>query len=138
MPARMSGDSTVPPAEPGGPRDDGPVRIAEHDPGAHADQLVDEEEPRLEHLLEDQHHPLALGGGHHGDRHRVGREGRPGAVLELGHVAAEVGADPAFLLGIDDQRGAVEPRPDAEALEAEQRAAQVVGADAFDRELRRW
>src|ERR1043166_163119 len=32
--------------------DDGAVRIAEHDPGSHPDQLVHEEEPGLEHLLE--------------------------------------------------------------------------------------
>src|SRR4051812_43964136 len=37
-----------------GAGDDGPVRIAEHDAGAHADQLVHEEKPRLEHLLEHQ------------------------------------------------------------------------------------
>ena len=60
MPARMSGDSTDAALERRRPGDDGAVRIAEHDPGAHADQLVHEEQPRLEHLLEHQQHAGAL------------------------------------------------------------------------------
>src|SRR5690349_24451044 len=44
-------------------RDDRAMGIAEDDPGTHPDQLVDEVEPRLEHLLEDQDHPGALGRG---------------------------------------------------------------------------
>src|SRR5439155_14626981 len=35
-------------------RDDRSVRVAEDDPRAHADQLVDEEQATLEHLLEDE------------------------------------------------------------------------------------
>ncbi len=40
--------------------DDGAVRVAEDDPGAHADELVDEEEAALEHLLEDEHRAVRL------------------------------------------------------------------------------
>ena len=40
--------------------DDRAVRVAEDDPRAHRDELVDEEEPVLEHLLEDQDRPLRL------------------------------------------------------------------------------
>ena len=41
--------------------DDDAVRVAEDDPRAHADQLVDEEEAALEHLLEDQDRAARLG-----------------------------------------------------------------------------
>ena len=72
--------------------------------------------------------PAALRRGDDGGGHDVGRERRPGAVLELGHVAAEVGADPPLLVGVDVRRLAVDPRPDAEPLEAQQRAAEIVSA----------
>src|ERR1041384_540425 len=52
----------------GGSGDDGAVRIAQHDPCAHPDQLVDEEEPRLEHLLEHEQRALTL--RRHDDGHR--------------------------------------------------------------------
>jgi hypothetical protein len=68
-----------------------------------ADELVDEEHARLEHLLEHQDHALALRGRDDGDRHHVGREGRPRLVLELRDVPAEVGADDALLPGGDDE-----------------------------------
>ena len=105
MPARMSGDSTVPPLSGDGPRDHRAVRIAEHDARAHPDQLVHEEEPRLEHLLEDEQHARALGGGDDGGGHDVGRKRRPGPVLQLRHVAAEVGTDPPLLIGAHDAAG---------------------------------
>ena len=128
MPARMSGDSTVPPLSGDGPGDHRAVRIAEHDPRAHADQLVHEEEPRLEHLLEDEKHAGALRGRHDGGGHHVGRERGPGPVLQLGHVAAEVGADAPLLVGVHGEPVALDPRADAEPLEAEQRAAEIVAA----------
>ena len=104
MPALMSGDSTVPPLSGDGPGDHGAVRIAEHDPRAHPDQLVHEEEPGLEHLLEDQQHAGALGRGDDRGGHDVGRERRPGPVLELRHVAAEVGTDAPLLPGVTVSR----------------------------------
>ena len=73
--------------------------IAEHDARAHPDQLVHEEEPGLEHLLEDEQHAGALRRGHDGGGHDVGGERRPGPVLQLGHVAAEVGTDSPLLAG---------------------------------------
>ena len=103
MPARMSGDSTAPPRSCDGPDDDRAMRIAEHDARAHADQLVDEEEARLEHLLVDEDHALALRRGHERDRHRVRRERRPRLILELRHVPAEIALDHHLLLGGDDE-----------------------------------
>ena len=55
MPARMSGLSRRWPTSFGGPGDHGSVGIAEDDPRPHRDELVDEEQPALEHLLEDEH-----------------------------------------------------------------------------------
>ena len=56
--------------------DDRPVGIAERDPSAHRDELVDEEQAVLEHLLEDQdrrRRPGSRGPA----RSRSGRPGRP-------------------------------------------------------------
>src|SRR5439155_7715344 len=44
-----------------GARDDDAVRVTEDDPRAHRDELVDEEEPALEHLLEDEDRTSGLG-----------------------------------------------------------------------------
>ena len=41
--------------------DDRAVRVAEDDARAHRDELVGEEQPVLEHLLEDEHRPARLG-----------------------------------------------------------------------------
>ena len=73
--------------------DDRPVGVAQRDPSAHRDELVDEEEAVLEHLLEDQDLAVRLGGEGEGDRGKVGREGGPGPVLDLRDGAAEVGLD---------------------------------------------
>src|SRR5437879_4842574 len=108
MPARMSGLSTTPPwsgagpaitarcgshalccAIRSGPGDHRPVRIAQHNACAHADQLVHEEESRLEQLLEDQQDPFALRRDHDRDRHEVGGKGGPRAVLQLRDVPAQ-------------------------------------------------
>jgi hypothetical protein len=47
-------------------------------------------------------------------------------------MASQVGTDPALLPGVNDQPLPVHPRADAEPLEAEQGAAQIIGPDAFD------
>jgi hypothetical protein len=112
------------------------VRIAEHDPRAHADQLVDEEHARLEHLLVHHHHAVALGRGDDRDRHHVGRERRPGLVADGRHVAAEVRLHHAPLLGRDHQVRAVDAALDAEPLEAHERGAQVLDAGLLDAQLR--
>src|SRR5581483_5062826 len=70
------------------------VGIAERDPSAHRDQLVDEEQAVLEHLLEDQDLAVGLRGERERDRGQVGRERGPGAVLELRDRVADVGLDP--------------------------------------------
>src|SRR5438128_2519106 len=110
------------------------MRIAQHDARAHADQLVHEEESRLEQLLEHQQDPLALRRDHDRNRHQIGREGGPRAVLQLRHVPAQVGADAALLTGIHDQLGAVEARSHAQALEPQQDAAEILASHAVDRD----
>ena len=135
MPARMSGDSTLAAAQLGGADHDGAVRIAEHDARAHADQLVHEEEARLEHLLVDHDDALALRRRDERDGHGVGREGRPRLILELRHGAAEVAADLHLLLGGDDEVVALDAADDAEPLEAHEGGAQVLDAGVLDGDL---
>ena len=90
MPARMSGLSSRCAEESGRTGDDGAVRVAEDDPRAHRDELVDEEEPALEHLLEDEHRPRRLRRRDDRDRREVGGERGPDAALDLRDLAAEV------------------------------------------------
>jgi len=47
-------------------------------------------------------------------------------------VTTHIGADPALLVGIDEQLLAVEARADAQPFESEQGAPQVVAPDTFD------
>src|SRR5713101_1523103 len=117
-----------------GPGDHRPVGIAQHNACAHADQLVHEEESRLEQLLEDQQDPFALRRDHDRDGHQVGGEGGPRAVLQLRDVPAHVGTDPTLLAGIHDQLGAVEARSHAQPLEPQQDAAEILAAHAVDRD----
>ena len=114
------------------PDDDGAVRVAQHDARAHADQLVHEEQPRLEHLLVDDDHALALRRRDERDGHRIRRERGPRLILELRHRAAEVAADLHLLVRRDDEVLALDATDDAEALEAHERGAQVLDAGALD------
>ena len=88
--------------------DDRPVGIAERDPSAHRDELVDEEQAVLEHLLEDQDRPVGLGRERQGDRGEVGGERRPGAVVDLRDRVAEVVADGELLVRRDEQVAALD------------------------------
>src|SRR5918999_727683 len=107
--------------------DDRAVRVADDHPSAHGDELVDEEQAVLEHLLVDQHQPLCLGGEREGDAGEVGGERGPGPVLDLGDGVAHVGLDPQLLAGRDDHVASLELNPAAEPLEGQPRHAQVLG-----------
>src|SRR2546430_2764817 len=122
------------PAERRGARDYGAMRIAEYDARAHADQLVDEEQPGLEQLLENQQQSFALGRDHDRDGHEIGRKRRPGSVLEFRDVAAEVRPDATFLAGIHDELIAVEPWAHTQSLEGQKRRPEVIAAYAVDRQ----
>ena len=136
MPARMSGESTEPPRS-----FDGPATSARC--GSHStmrapmpDELVDEEEPRLEHLLVDENEPRALRRRHERDRHRVGGERRPRLILELRHVSAEIALNHLLLLGRHDEIGPVDHARNAESREAHQRRAKMLDAGVGDANLR--
>src|SRR5205823_6877369 len=100
-----------------GPVDDGPVRVAEDDPRAHADELVDEEEAVLEHLLEDEDRPPRLGRDRERDRGEVGRERWPRPVLDLRYLTAEIVLDGEDLAVGDEHARLLELELHAEALE---------------------
>ena len=63
------------------------------------DELVDEEQPVLEHLLEDQDRAPRLRRDGERDRGEVGREGGPRAVLDLRDLVADVVLDHELLAG---------------------------------------
>ena len=107
--------------------DDRPVGIAERDPSAHGEQLVDEEEAVLEHLLEDQDRTPRLGGEGEGDRGQVGRERRPGTVVDLRDRVAEVVPDLERLVRWHEHVVALDHRLQAEAREVAADRDQVVG-----------
>src|SRR6266508_1608206 len=114
------------PVEPGRPVHHGPVGVADDDAGAHPHQLVHEEQPVLEHLLEDQHRAPGLRGHRDRDRGEVGRECRPGPVVDLGDGRAQVVLDDHALVGRQPQRRALQLPGDPEAGEADRDRAHVV------------
>jgi hypothetical protein len=108
------------------------MRVAEDDPRAHGNELVDEEQAALEHLLEDQDRPLRLRGDGDGDRGQVGWERRPRAVLDLRDLAAEVVLDLELLARGDGHRRVVQLDADAEALEVREDRPDVLGGYVLD------
>ena len=111
------------------------MRVAEDDAGAHRDELVDEEQPALEHLLEDEHGPARLGRGDDGDRRQVGRERRPDAALDLRDLVAEVVDDMELLPGRDADGRLPHVQLDPELAKGGDDGDEVVGLDVLDRDL---
>ena len=111
------------------------MRIAEDDPRAHRHELVDEEQPVLEHLLEDQDGAPRLRRDRQRDRRQVGREPGPGAVLDLRDLGAQVVADHELLPGRDAHGRPLDLVADAEPLEAGPDRDEVLGLDVLDHEL---
>ena len=132
MPARMSGEIIE------APRSRlGPATIARC--GSHSTMrapieisLSTKNIRDFEHLLEHQDDAVALAGGDDRDRHQVGREGRPGLVLQLRHVAAEIVLDLQRLLGRHDEIVARDLADDAEPLKTHPDRAQMLDAGAHD------
>jgi hypothetical protein len=108
------------------------MRIAEDDPRPHADQLVNEEEAVLEHLLEDEHRPLCLSRDGQRDRGEVGRERGPRAILDLGDLVAEIVLDPELLVRRDSHASVAELDVDAETPEHRKNRDEVVDDDVVD------
>ena len=134
MPARMSGLSSRSPCS-ARPGDHRPVRVAQDDARAHLDQLVDEEQPALEHLLVDQDGALGLGGHDQRDAQQVGGKGRPGRVVDLGHGAVQVRRDGQALPGRHEDVVAANLDLDAQSLEGQQDHAQVLRRGVLDQDL---
>ena len=114
---------------------DGPMGIAEDDPGAHRDELVDEEQAALEHLLEDEHGARGLRRRDDGDRGEVGREGGPDAALDLRDLPAEIVDDAEHLAGRHAQGRLPHLELDPELPERRHDRDQVVRLDVLDREV---
>src|SRR5437763_4100508 len=85
------------------------MRIAEDHPSAHGDELVDEEQAVLEHLLEDQDHPVRLRGERERDAREVGWERGPWALPDLRDGPTPVAAHAQLLAGGHHHVVAVEP-----------------------------
>src|SRR5687768_11713313 len=111
------------------------MRITENDLRAHGNQLVDEEESGLEHLLVHHDQPVALSGCHDGDRHRVRGECRPRLVLELRYMVAHVRLNLECLLRRNDQILSVYLALDSKALETHSRRSQMLDACILDAQL---
>src|SRR5689334_2681448 len=101
--------------------DEGAVGIAQHDAGSHRRELIDEEHPRLEHLLVHHDQAFALCRSDDRDRHCISRECRPRLILELRDVPAHVALDLARLLRRHDQVGTLDFTLDAQSLESHAR-----------------
>src|SRR5262249_52416541 len=95
---------------------------------------VDEEQPVLEHLLEDQDRPVRLGGQRQRDRGQVRRECRPGAVVDLGDRIPLIVADCQLLLGRHQQVLALDHGLQAEPTEVAADPLPAARAPAGNRE----
>src|SRR6478609_9088016 len=104
------------------------MRIAKNDAGTHADELVDEEHSRLEHLFVHHDHAFALCCSNDSDRHDVGRERGPGLILELWNVSTEIALDLLLLLGGDNEIIALGLAFDAQPSKAQSNGAEVLDA----------
>ena len=111
------------------------MRIAEDDPRSHRDELVDEEQTVLEHLLEDQDRSPRLCGDGERDRRQVGGERRPRAVLELRNLSAEIVLDHQVLIGRDVQGRLAQLHTHAEPLERRHDRREVSRHDVLDRHV---
>ncbi len=90
------------------------MRIAEHDPRAHVDQTVDEEQPAFVHLLVNQHRPGDLRRKHQRDADEVGGKAGPGRVIDLRNRAVMLLFDPSGLLRRDHHVVAIDLDFDAQ------------------------
>ena len=110
------------------------MRVAQDDPRAHPDQLVDEEEPALEHLLEDQDRAPGLRSHRQGDRRRVRGECRPDTGLDLRDLPAEVVLHNELLARRYVNRVVHHVDLDAELGEVREDRDEVLRLAALDRE----
>ncbi len=77
----------------------------------------------------------ALSRDDEGDADEVGREVRPGSVVDLRNLPTDVHVDLERLLGRNAQRAALQLAEDSESLEHEANARQVIWFDVADRQL---
>ena len=75
--------------------DHDPVGVAQRDPGAHADQLVDKEHARLVHPVVDQAQPSAVNRQYDGQADQVGGKKRPQPGCQLGWITLLLAPDAA-------------------------------------------
>src|SRR5262249_21671289 len=75
------------------PDHDSAMGIAEHDPCAHTDQPIHEEQPALEHILVDARRATRLGGHNQGYGDQISIEAWPGHRLDFGDRAMDVVPD---------------------------------------------
>jgi hypothetical protein len=111
------------------------VRVAEDDPRAHPDELVDEEQAVLEHFLEDEHGASRLGRHRKGDRRQVRREGWPRPVFDLRDLRPDVVLDRELLTARDAYGVLAEIALDAEPLEAGPDSGQVFRDHILDQDV---
>src|SRR6266571_305184 len=123
------------PAQFRGPGDHGTMGIAKDDAGSHAHELVGEEQPVLEHLLEHEDRPLRLSRDRERDGGEVGGERRPRPVFDLRNVTAEVVLHDELLAWWHAHEVVTELDLDAELLEAVQDRHQVGPLDSVDRHV---
>ena len=113
----------------------GAVGIAEDNLCAHVDELIDEEETRLEHLLMDEHHATGLGGCDKQDGEEVGREAGPGGVGDGHDGPVDERVNLIVIVGGDIEVVAALLDGDAEATEGVGNDAEVRDGHVADGEL---
>ena len=108
------------------------MRVAEDNLGAHVDELIDEEQTALEHLLMEQDGAARLGGYHDEHAEQVGRQSGPGGISQCHDGAIDKRVDYIVLLAGDIQVVTIHLHTDTQSAKGFRNDAQVLDGDVFD------
>ena len=93
------------------------MRVAENYARSHVNELVDEEETALKHLLVYEHRTGSLGGYHKEDAQQVGRQTGPRSIRKRHYTAVYEGLNLIAVVGRHNDVVVMETQVYAEASE---------------------
>ena len=106
--------------------------VAEDNLGTHVDELVDEEQAALEHLLVEQHGATSLGGYHDEHAEEVGGQSRPRCISQRHDGTVDKRVYHVVLLTWDIEVVALHLYADTQSAECLRNDAQVFDGHILD------
>ena len=108
------------------------MRVAEDNLGAHVDELIDEEQTALEHLLMEQYGAARLGGYHDEHAEQVGCQSGPRCIGQRHDGTVDKRVDYIMLLSGNIQVLTIHLHADTQSAEGLRNDAQVLDGDVLD------